>query len=687
MKGAVGSGKTSLLQERCIFLSKSLAGIETHSSFGDYLHNATNEKLGVPAASVLILLADMAQLDRWNTAMSEKTSTRFKCHTFSSFIREELTVFYPLALANCQDIVQKEIKPVFLAPEASIHLISKVVQARREKDGLFAALVSSNQRIAAVLSNNLKVAALEGIPAEEIGSRLYEALDRKDTVKERIFKDMDEIGLAYRKKCLELGVLDSGMAVEIYRKFLLKDELYRQSLCKRYRHLIIDDLQETSHVMQELATILINSCDTAFLAYDPEFGSAELLHGNRRILESKIYKACKIAELEKASKSTLGEALYSAILNDGAAIIKSGFGIERFPAAELRSEMLEQLAYKVCSLINDDGFRPSDIVVLSTYGDIVTELVIGNILGKNGIKFINTGARQNAADSPLCSGLLAFARLCHPNYRLFPDRGAVKQLIELLFGLDPVRSSKIARKTCSTFPFPQLPDLEGTISNVARIGNAKGKYDYVSNWISNYKKEEKPINISKFLQLSLMEIFLDRATAEEEILKAKQLIDSADKFCNVTVKFGRNAGRDFIEMAESILKSDEGWVQPEEAINAGGVLLTTPEAYILSSGYNKVLIISGLSSRHWSRNRGRELSNPRVLSASWDRGMKYTQEMEEKDSRQYLASMMRAVMEKGSSRIMAFESLLSENGFENDGILPEILDTIRFTDTTVLVSK
>ena len=199
MKGAVGSGKTSLLQERCIFLSKSLAGIEPHSSFGDYLHNATNEKLGVPAASVLILLADMAQLDRWNTAMSEKTSTRFKCHTFSSFIREELTVYYPLALANCQDIVQKEIKPVFLAPEASIHLISKVVQARREKDGLFAALVSSNERIAADLSNNLKVAALEGIPAEEIGSRLYEALDRKDTVKERIFKDMDEIGLAYRK--------------------------------------------------------------------------------------------------------------------------------------------------------------------------------------------------------------------------------------------------------------------------------------------------------------------------------------------------------------------------------------------------------------------------------------------------------------------------------------------------------
>ncbi len=607
--------------------------------------------------------------------MLEKSSVNFKCRTFSSFAREELTMFYPLALGNCGDIVQKEIKPVFLTQEASVHLISKVIQARREKEGLFGALVSSNERLAAVVASNLKAAALEGIPPEEIGSRLYEALGRKDAEKERIFRDMDEIGLAYRKKCLELGVLDYGTAVEVYRKYILPDESYRQNLRKRFKHLIIDDLQEASFAMLELAGLLLESCDSALLAYDPEFGSADLLRGSQELLESRIFKNCDCVELDNTGKRDFAETLYSAVLEKDGAAVKSGCKFERHPAVELRSEMLEQLAYKVCGLINEEGIRPADIVILSTYGDIVTELVIGNILEKNGIRLWNTGARQNTSDSLLCSGLLAFARLCHPAMRLFPEKRAVKQMVELLFGLDPVRSSKIARKACSTFPFPQLPDLEEIVPQDKAYEAIREKYDYVRNWINDYKGQEKPVNISMFLQLSLMEIFLDGSTAEDEIFKAKQMIDIAEKYSGAAAKFGRNTGRDFIEMAESILKADESWEQPEETADSC-VCLTTPEAYIASPIDNKVLIISGLSSRHWSRSIGREFSNPRVLSVSWDRGTVFTQEMEEESGRRYLASMLRAVFTKGASRVIAFESLLSENGFENDGILPDILDKI-----------
>lgn len=661
LKGVSGTGKTSLLRESCIYL---------------------NEKLGIPAASILVILADNERLSFWNSVMSEKTAARFRYCTFSAFVREELTLYYPLALSNYDCIMQKDIKPVFLSSEASIHLISKVVQARREKDGLFTGLVSSNERIAAVLANNLKAAALECIPAEEIGGRLYEALDRKDKEKEQIFKDMDEIGLAYRKRCLELGVLDYSMALELYRKFLLQDEKYRQSLCSRFKHIVIDDLQETSHAMLELVELLMESCDTAFLGYDPEFGSAGLLRGNRSFPESKVSKACEVIELEKPDKSAFAEALYSAILKDAAEAIECGFRIERSPAVELRSEMLELLAYKICTLVNEDGLKPSDIVILSTYGDVVTELVINNILRKNGITLVNAGARMNAADSPLCSGLLAFARLCHPDFCLYPEKGTVKQMIQQLFGLDPVRSSKIARKTCNTFPFPNLPDMEEILPGDTDAGKVKEKYDYVRIWVTNYKGQEKPMNMSAFLQLSLMEIFLDGTTNEEEIFKAKLLVDTAERFCNATVKFGRNTGRDFIEMAENILKAGESPIQPEGGMNCGSVVLTTPEAYISSPINNKVLIISGLSSGHWSRGRGSELSNPQVLSASWDRGTKYTREMEERNSRCYLASMMRAVLEKGSSRVIAFESLRSESGFENDGILPEILDKIQYYSET-----
>lgn len=655
IKGAAGAGKTALLQERCLYLA---------------------QKPETAGPSVLVLLADNAQLGCWNSALSEKISGKIRCCTFSAFIREELTVYYPLATAGCDEIVQKDIRPVFLPAEASLHLISKVIQARREKDGLFAALTYSNERIASILANNLKSAALEGIDAGEIGSRLYHALDRKDAEKERILKDMDEIGLAYRKRCLELGVLDSGMAVEIYRKYLLQDNDYRQSLFKRYRHLIIDDFQETSYAMLELTDLFLGGCGTAFLAYDPEFGSAELLRGNGKLIESRIQKACQVVELEKAGRSAFAQALYSAVIHGEVKDTDCRSPIERFPAVELRSEMLEQLAYKVCSLVKEDGYKPSDIVILSTYADIVSDLVIRNILSENGISLTNTGAGSYAADTSLCSGLLVFAQLCHPEFRLFPDRGAVKRLVELLFKFDPVRSSKIARKTCGAFPFPRLPDLVEIMPGDTAAGHIKEKYEYVRNWVDQYKRQEKPMQVGTFLQLSLLEIFLDGADPGEEILKARQLVDRAERFCSASAKFGRNTGRDFIEMAGNVLKAGEGLFQPGEALNEGCVVLTTPEAHILSPIDNKVMIISGLSSRHWSRGMARELSNPHVLGASWEKGMKYTQETEEGNSRKYMASILRAVLEKGTGRMIAFESQLSENGFENDGVLPGILDKI-----------
>lgn len=658
LKGAGCTGKTTALREWCIHLT-------------DELH--------IPGNSILVLVGNKAQLYDWNSYISEKSSSKPLCRTFSGFIREELTIFYPLT--KCRDIFHKDIRPSFLSPDAAIHLISKVIQARREKDGIFASLVSSNERIAAVIANNLSEAALEGIPANEICQRLYEAIEKKDDIKKSIFEDMDRVLMDYRAKCLEIGALDYGMIVELYSEYLLNDEKYRQLLSERIRHIIVDDIQECPTAEIVLVELLLSHVESALLSYDDEYSNWELAHESGKIIEKRLLSNCVIREMDtlnnrNAKMLELAESLHSSIMAGGAIKQGEGFPVERRPEVELRSEMLEQLGECVCSLIDADGYKPSDIAIISTYADIVTELVIGNIIGRKGHKLVNAVSRQNISDSSLCSSMLVFAKLCHPEYRLFPEKDKVKFLVEMLFGLNPVISAKIARKTVNTFPFPKLPQLEELGDAIFEGSFGKERYCYVVDWIGTWQKQEKErtSEISGFLQAALMEIFLSDKYNDEEFEKAKMLIDNAETYSRTVSKFNRKTGRDFIEMAEKLVKASENSFYQEEKLNGEHVILTTPAAYLSGTAVKKIVIICSLSSRNWSPARARQLTNQRVLGASWEKDKIYTSYQEDIDSKRFLAAMIRALVKKCSERIITFESQLSENGYENDGILSDVFD-------------
>ena len=400
------------------------------------------------------------------------------------------------------------------------------------------------------------------------------------------------------------------------------------------------------------------------------------VNDNVFIPELKMLANCIKLKTGADNGEGLEDAVYSVISGNCEMDCHIGFPIERLPAVELRSEMLEQLALKICSLIKEEGYRPSDIVILSTYADIVTELAIGGILKANGIKLLNTGSWQNASDSSLCWAILAFTRLCHPGLRLFPDKRSISHIMQVLFGLDPVRSGKIARKICSTFPFPEMPELETIKDSSSALDGIKEKYERLRAWIADYKAKDKPLEIGAFLQLALMEIFLDTAQAPEEIRKAKHLADAALKFSKTMAGFGRNTARDFIEMAVSLLKEEKKFL--EDGVDEDVVRLTTPDYFAANPVYNKVLIISGLSSRHWIRGTTSEFANPRVLSTAWQRGMKYTDDIKAEEDRKYLTAMLSSIFRKRGGKVITFESMLSENGFENDGALPEIMDKLTF---------
>jgi len=660
LKGPTGSGKSTILLERYKYMV---------------------DKLKIPSEKILILLLNRTQSLEWRTKTVLEGSGNVLRTSYYGFIQSEIKTFYPIITKKCNEIVNKDIKPVFLTFEAAQFLVATVIEWRRQNQGAFAGVTSYTDRLAIDITGNLVKAAISDIPYYKIGDRLYKALENKDELRKQIFREADDIVAAYRKKCLELGIFDFGMAVDLYNNYLLPDKLYRDNLSSRIEHLIVDNIEECVPTQVDLINILLPNLKTCLLAYNHEGGYGEAFGSNHGYVKSVLID--KIDKIEMGKSHTCQEymAEFSDMLYDNIENLKNnkckpGPYIERVPPFELRSEMLENAAERIVQLIDKEGYNPSDIVVISSYADPVTEFVIARILERYGYEVKNLARKSRLIDNPFSQALITLAQLCHPAYGSMPSKDDVRALLRMVLKIDPVRSSILAGEIVSQRPFAQFPDIEFP-GLVERIGYYNiEKYEYIRNWISEYKKKPKPLKINEFFQKVFLEILISKEVSQKDILEAKNLIDSAQTFVEVVSRFNRNASKDFLEVVRRGIKSAESIFELEEKLSGDFVLLTTPVPYLASSLKSKVTVITSLSSNNWTPRSVKEITNLHVLTKTWDENDVYTEELEEKNQKHYLATLLRAIFKRCSDKVITFESMLSANGYENDGILADYFDEI-----------
>lgn len=661
LKGPTGCGKSTVLLERYKYLV---------------------EHLKVPSEKILVLLLNKGQALEWTNNISFEASGTIWRTSYYSFIQTEIEINYPTILKKNNSILNKSIKPVFLSPETAQFLVSKAVEGRRNKSGAFAGITTVSDRIASDLTANLVKAAISDIPHNEIGERLFNSLEKKDAEKKQLYLEGDIVSTAYRNKCIELGIFDFGMAVDLFNNFLLTDENYKTQLFKRVRHLIVDNIEECVPTEIDLIEFFIPNISSCLLGYNNEGGFGELFGSNHEYMKQKIIGKCEIIELNnyftcKDYMAEFSEMLFDNIenLNDKKHIKNTG--IERIAAVDLRSEMLETVAGKVLSLIKDEGYRQSDIVILSTYADLVTEYVIGRNLEKEGYQLKNLSEKNRVIDNPITADLITLAKLCHPSFGINPNRDEVKAFLSSVIMLDPIRSSILAGQVCNRKPFVEFPGVEelGILNEIS--DNNIEKYKHIRNWVINYKQREKPLAINEFFQRVFLEILISEEVTESEIIHVKKMIDSAQTFVDVVSRFNNiNVNKGYIEMVQSGIKVIENIFELDENIRSEAIYLSTPIAYLSSPIKNKVTILTSISSNNWSPRSIKEMANAHVLTKTWEVDKIYTEEQEEQNQKHYLAVFMRAILKRCGEKLITFESNLSANGYENDGILSEYFEEI-----------
>ena len=103
----------------------------------------------------------------------------------------------------------------------------------------------------------------------------------------------------YRKRCIELGIFDFGMAVELYNNYLLKDSTYKEQLFKRIQHLIVDNIEECVPTEVDFINMLMPNLKTCLLAYNHEGGYGEAFGSNHEYTKRQLIDKLKTVEMQE----------------------------------------------------------------------------------------------------------------------------------------------------------------------------------------------------------------------------------------------------------------------------------------------------------------------------------------------------------------------------------------------------
>ncbi len=637
LSGPTGSGKTTLLIKRYCYMIQTL---------------------GIPSEGILVILLNRAQVLRWRREIFLSGSGRLWLTSYFAFLLSELRMYWPIVLDNCPHIKRHETEPHFLSTEQVEYLLSSAIENRRHKEGYFDGITAQSARIAKDIETALVNSAVSGIPAERIGNLFYSSLEKKDDTHRQIYDDMDEVIDAYRKKCMQLGVFDLGMAVELFNSYLLKNEKYFSVLKGRVQHILIDNAEEALPCVSDLADKLMPHIRTCIFACNTE-GSFRPGFGDSSLYATGKFEEFKLDDTHTSDRGLkyYADRLYSRISGKDCSKPQpqslSSEILEKCAPELLRSRMLEKAGMRICSLIEKEGYEPSDIAVLSTYADPVTGYVLERILASRGLKLANMAAKQGITDNCCSKALVTFTRLCRPCYGMPPDRQDVRELVTMIYGSDPVRSD-LAAKNLLMKKESGVP--ESLIKVIQRYGSMT----------------EVPLN--EFLYRAFVEVILSERTGKNDIIQIKMLIDSAGEFVDTVSRFGIDAEKQFVRLAASGGKLEKNRFELEEKLYGSKVLLTTAAGYLGFPVFKKVLVILSASSENWYPGTIRGMTNPHVLSRAWKEGEIYTEEMEQKNRMELLAKRFRAVIRRCSEKLIIFESQMSGAGFENRGMLSEFFD-------------
>ena len=289
-------------------------------------------------------------------------SEELKIRTYSQFVREEVTTYWPIILSSCKNIIKKDLVPTFISTNLKTYIFEKKIEEMRNKNSYFEDVTGTNRAIASNIMNNLDHAIYNEIDYKNIGEKVYNSKANKDNINNKSYIQMNEIIEEYMDEMISNSIIDNTISVYLYNNYLLKDKIYKDQLAKRYNYLFVDDLQNISTSQVSLIEFFEEKEKQIYLYLDDNKYFSSFIKNDLKYIHNKLL-------IKEENYSNIG-------IFD---LINMPAKIELDQSSQLYGEMIDNIALKIEKLV-EQGVSKKDIVIINPINTPVLDYEISNKL-------------------------------------------------------------------------------------------------------------------------------------------------------------------------------------------------------------------------------------------------------------------------------------------------------------------
>ncbi len=663
--GRAGTGKTTLGVERMRHLLSQ----------------------GVPADSILMLTPQRTMQEPYldllyspeRSAGGEVTSA-----TIGGLAKRMCDLFWPLA-AEAAGFKHPDQPPVFLTLETAQYYMAYLVRPLLEQ-GFFQSLTIDRNRLYSQILDNLNKSAVIGFPYTEIGARMDSAWFG-DPVQRRIYQDAQECANRFREYCLEHNLLDFSLQLEIFASILWREGHAQNYLKRTYRHLIYDNVEEDAPRAHDIIGEWMPDFDSALLIYDTDAGYRYFLGGDA-VTGCALADACdERIELTDSFVSSeniiaLSDMLVPAITHRETEVTGTNGTLE-FILTHYYPEMLDKVIARIKSLIEEDGIRPSEIVVLAPYLSDALRFAITHRLEAAGIPWRSHRPSRSLRDEPASRTLLTLSALAHPQWNIRPTKFDVAHALMFALNTDLIRAQLLTeivyRPPFDTFrAFDEIkPETQ------ERITYALGeRFTNLRSWLEEYR-QSTPQPLDFFLRRIFGEVLSQPDygfhSNMDAVRVASSLIESIKKFRQVMEPTstaltgfenpsGLELGKEYIAMLEDGVIAAQ-YLEAWRNENVDTVLVAPAHTFLMMNRPVAVQFWLDPGSSGWAQRLSQPLTHPYVLSRHWEAGRLWTDADEVNAETESLARLTGGLLSRCREQVILALADLGETGFEQRGSL------------------
>lgn len=690
LEGPIGSGKTRRLVE------------ET----GRLLTYA-------PASSLLVLCSNHGRQRAFIERLLHQQKgavAQLPIYTYAGFVRNSLFNYWPLVeteIATTLKQGQPRIRPELSGMEDSELMLKWLLErlrneAARTGQAVYADFPGNDRHILKQIIRRLR------LRSENQLTRL-DMTQRSELLDEMCRPETAWVERQFDIQSYMLRVLDTNKQLDIFHSLLKKENAFSQWLKSDIKHLIVDDVDETTAAQQRFIEFLAPSLDSLILAADIDGGS------RRGYLNAYPYDWQALKQLRPGESVVLqrDDACYHA----GQTLLANWKQATDFtplpPVVKLfdsfitRVEMLEQVVDDVMTLLAQ-GYHPGELCLVLPKTDFLGFFQLQHRLHQRGIPVQLISGTQRPSDNPRCKAfvyLLQWANSRRWKTQLSPWE--IKTILIQVFQLDQLPDfSANALEELVTALYDHAIALEKAgeqtqlLSPLSRLSTplppeAFHRYTLLQNWLD--KAAQLPFDQQLYAAFSdLLAPFSDEHNTYGDL---NRMIQSYLRQREIYLSF---FGESLPPSAPASTTADENqpvptshtterfnqwWLEqvksgavadtPEmpEAIRPDALVLGTPQKVIDTELSRKVQFWLDVGSREWARSDNAPLYNAWVHSAVWDgSSAAFSEEFNEAVIRTRAGHITRTLMLLAQENIRAYASELDDLGFAQIGLLkPRLL--------------